>query len=93
MLPASRQSPQGGEHLVYFQGSEPIQIAADAEGRVGLGWFEAGDEAEILVQLPGKDWESHAIRIPTDAGSVTVSARAAADDGEQQPGAAADSPS
>jgi hypothetical protein len=80
VVPASRQSAGGERQLVYFQGSEPIHVAADSAGRVGLECFAPGDEAEILVQLPGRDWEQHQIHIPQDAETVTISARAAADD-------------
>jgi hypothetical protein len=74
VFPAARQSSTGETHLVYFQASKPIQTASDAEGRVGLGCFERGDQAEIYVQLPGQDWQRHAIAIPSDGDILVLSA-------------------
>ncbi len=74
VFPAARHSSGGEEHLVYFQASEPIQIASDLQGRVGLGCFERGDQAEICVRLPGQDWHNHTISIPSEGDFVVVSA-------------------
>ncbi len=93
VVPASRKSPDGESHLVYFQGSEPVQAVADAAGRVHLDCFALGDQAQVLIQLPGKDWEPHEIRIPKDALTITVSARSAAEDEEERASPKADSPS
>ena len=81
VVPASRKTSSGETHLVYFQGSEPVQTASDAQGRVGLSCFERGDQAEIYVRPPGKDWELHAIRIP-DAGNIVVVSAAQIVDGD-----------
>jgi hypothetical protein len=72
VTPHSRRSSSGANHLVYFQSSGPFQASSDAAGRVGMGCFERGDEAEIYVQLPGKDWELHAIEIPHDGDTIIV---------------------
>ena len=63
-----------------FKRLEPIQVVSDAEGRVGLGCFERGDQAEIYLQLPGRKWESHPIRIPNEGDVVEVDAAQAADE-------------
>jgi hypothetical protein len=73
ILPSARQSPDGENHFVYFQGSEPLQVASDAEGRVTLGCFERGDEAEIYLQTPGEDWQRHVVEIPVEGDVVTIS--------------------
>jgi hypothetical protein len=73
--PHSRLSQSGESHLVYFQASGPFQITSDADGRIGMGCFERGDRAEIYVQLPGKDWELHAIEIPHDGDTVVVASQ------------------
>jgi Carboxypeptidase regulatory-like domain len=83
VVPASRRSPDGERHLVYLQGSEPIQAVADAAGRVSLDCFALGDQAEVFIQLPGKEWEPHEIRIPKNAMTITVSAQSTADEDEE----------
>jgi hypothetical protein len=83
--PLSRRSLGGDSHAVYFQASEPVQVFSDAEGRVGLGCFERGDQAEIYLRLPGKDWERHAIRIPSEGDVVVVSATQAVEAGGDPP--------
>ena len=72
VVPSSRQAADGRWHLVCFQGSPPPRARADDEGRVGLKCF-GGDEGEIYVRLPGKDWELHAISIPAEGETVVVS--------------------
>ncbi len=74
VLPASRQSPGGQQHLVYFQGSEPIQTTADPAGCAGLACFRRGDQAEIYIQLPGRDWEHHTVMIPLNSDRIVISA-------------------
>jgi HSP20 family molecular chaperone IbpA len=78
VVPSSRQASGGEAQLIYFQGSESIQEVTDAEGRVDLDCFLPEDKAVVSIQLPGKDWEEHKIRIPKDAKTVTVKAKAAA---------------
>jgi hypothetical protein len=73
VVPAERRSADGKTHLVYFQGSEPLQIAANAVGEARLDCFERGDEAEIYVQPPGKPWLRRTISIPADGDHVVVS--------------------
>jgi hypothetical protein len=75
VVPSSRKSPGGEEQLIYFQGSEPIQAVADEAGRVDLDCFLPGDKAVVSIQLPGKDWEEHKIRIPKEAKTVTVTGK------------------
>ena len=72
VLPSARQSPDGESHLVYFQGSESLQVEADSAGRVRVSCFERGDEAEVYVQIPGQDWQRHVVRIPGDGDVVEV---------------------
>ncbi len=79
VVPTSRQAPPGEPQLIYFQGSESVQEIADDAGRVDLDCFLPGDKAVVYIQLPGKEWEEHNIRIPKDAKTVTVKARVAAD--------------
>jgi hypothetical protein len=93
VVPASRRSPDGERHLVYFEGSEPIQAVADAAGRVNLDCFALGDQAEVLIQLPGKQWEPHEIRIPKNAMTITVSAQSTADEDEDPVSSTAESSS
>ena len=73
VVPASRESPAGASHLVYFQAAEPIRRVADQEGRVPLAWFEPGDRAEVYIQRPGHDWELHAIQVPQHGEVVVIS--------------------
>lgn len=72
VVPASRESPAGASHLVYFQATEPIRRVADKEGRVPLAWFEPGDRAELYIQRPGHDWELHAIEVPQHGEVVVI---------------------
>jgi hypothetical protein len=74
VAPASRRSPAGEIHVVYFQGSEPVHAVSDAQGQVDLSGFARGDQAEIRVQLPGQDWEKYAIEIPGEGDTVVLSA-------------------
>ena len=74
VAPASRQTPEGESHLVYFQGSEPVHVVTDAQGQADLGCFARGDQAEIFLRLPGKDWEQYAIEIPREGDTVIVAA-------------------
>jgi hypothetical protein len=85
MVPHSRQTDDGHNHLVYFQGSEPIHVASDAQGRVGLGCYERGDLAEIYLQLPGEDWQLYTIQIPRDGDVVVVKARQAPNHDDTRP--------
>jgi hypothetical protein len=73
VVPASRESPAGAAHLVYFHSSEPLRRVADARGRVRLAWFEPGDRAEVYVQRPGHDWELHSIQVPQHGEVVVIS--------------------
>lgn len=73
VVPASRESPAGTAHLVYFQSSEPLRRVADAQGRLRLAWFEPGDIAEIYIQRPGHDWELHAIKVPQHGDVIVIS--------------------
>ena len=72
VAPHSRRTRTGERHMIYFQASEPVHTDTDAEGRVGLDCFEQGDEAEIYLRVPGKDWEHRAITIPNDKDVIEV---------------------
>jgi hypothetical protein len=63
VIPSSRKPRQGNQHLVYFQGSQAAQRTTDAQGRVSLDCFLAGDRAEVYVQVPGNDWNSRKFEV------------------------------
>lgn len=69
-----RKTPQGQEHGVYFQASEPIQIETDAHGRVELDCFARGDNAEVYVQVPDDDWKPLSFTIPEQGDEIEVTA-------------------
>jgi len=74
VAPSERKSRQGEDHLIYFQGSEPARRTTDAQGRVRLDCFLAGDQAEIYVQLPGDNWNSRRFEISGDDSVVELAA-------------------
>jgi hypothetical protein len=82
VAPSSRQSPDGTTHLVYLQGSEPVQTASDAAGRVDLGCFQRGDTAKIFLQLPGKNWRKVSIEVPDQGQVIDVSVDPVEGDGD-----------
>ena len=65
VIPSARKPRDGAGHLVYFHGSESVQSATDATGRVTLNCFVAGDQAEIFLQLPGEDWTNREFEVST----------------------------
>jgi hypothetical protein len=69
VVPSSRRTLSGQEHLIYFQGSEPARMACDERGLVTLRCFEPGDQAEVYVQAPGSAWKTCEVKIG-DAGST-----------------------
>ena len=73
VVPTFRRTSGGEEHLVYLQAAEPIRIDSDDSGRVPLGCFQRGDEAEVWIQVPGGEWERRAITVPSDGEAITVS--------------------
>lgn len=73
IAPASRKSPDGQEHLVYFQASAPVHLASDAQGRVALRWFSDGDQAELLLRVRDEDWESRIVDISRRRSVVEIS--------------------
>lgn len=72
VAPSERKSRQGEDHLIYFQGSEPARRTTDAQGRVRLDCFLAGDQAEIYVQLPGDNWNSRRFQVSGDDSVVEL---------------------
>ncbi len=66
VIPSSRKSRDGAGHLVYFHGSDPVQCATDAAGRVSLNCFMPGDQAAIYLQLPGDKWNSREFEVSSD---------------------------
>lgn len=63
VAPASRRTIDGQTHMVYFQGSESIRVTSDAQGRIPIRCFQAGDEAELFVRLPDREWRQQQVRI------------------------------
>ncbi|HWB11107.1 MAG TPA: permease prefix domain 1-containing protein [Pirellulales bacterium] len=72
VMPFQRKTAAGEEHGVYFQAAEPIQAVADAQGQIPAGFFQRGDQAEIYVRLPGKEWEQLSVTIPQEGDSIEV---------------------
>ncbi|MFO0945176.1 MAG: hypothetical protein U1D30_04400 [Planctomycetota bacterium] len=77
VFPSERRSRAGETNLIYFMGSEPIHATTDADGKVPLNFFAAGDQAEVYVQFPGEEWQNRKIEIPTNGNFIRISARAA----------------
>jgi hypothetical protein len=73
VVPAVRRTSGGEEHLVYLQAARPIRAVSNREGRVGLGCFQHGDEAEVWIQVPGEDWERRCMTVPGDGEAITLS--------------------
>src|SRR5262249_52004255 len=73
VVPSSRQSADGQQHLVYFQAAGPAQITSDSAGRVNLGCFERGDRAQVYVQVPGSDWKLHTLDLKDSTSIIEVS--------------------
>lgn len=80
IVPALRRTSGGQEHLVYLQAAEPIRVVSNRQGKVGLGCFQRGDEAEVWIQVPGEDWERRCITVPGDGEAVTLSSEKQADE-------------
>jgi len=58
VIPSARTRPDGKDEFIYFHGSEQVQKATDARGRVNLNYFRTGDQATIYVRRPGDDWQT-----------------------------------
>jgi hypothetical protein len=65
---------------VYFQAAKPIEMLADAEGRVDAAFFRRGDQAQIYIALPGKDWKQYPVAIPENGDTIEITTSEAADD-------------
>jgi len=63
VAPASRRTADGQTHLVYFQGSEAVRVTSDSQGRIPMHCFQPGDEAELFVRLPDREWRQQQVRI------------------------------
>lgn len=72
VIPFSRQTTDGQQHVVYFQAAKPIEVVADEEGRVRVHVFRRGDKAGLYVQLPGKDWEQLPFTVPEAGETVEI---------------------
>lgn len=72
LAPASRKSADGREHLVYLQGSDPIQVSADGAGKAHIGCFARGDQAQLHVQSPGQSWRLCTLTIPDEGEAIVV---------------------
>ena len=79
-----RHSAAGGEHLLYFQGSEPAHREANSKGQVPLHCLERGDTAQIYVRVPNGDWNLHAVDVPHKGDRIEVSATPTEPDVEEQ---------
>jgi len=66
VIPSARTALDGEEHLIYFQAADPVQYTTDAEGRVRMNCFLAGDQARVCLQLPGDDWNSREFEVSSD---------------------------
>jgi hypothetical protein len=75
LVPIGRQTASNESHMIYFQGSEPIQSQTDARGRVDLDCYLAGDRADLLVSLPGHDWSPVTLSIPQQGSTLDVAIR------------------
>lgn len=75
VTPVLRATPNGETHLVYFDSSAPLRIAADGAGRVSTSLFQRGDQADFLVQIPGRDWQDVSVMIPASGDEVVIPAR------------------
>ncbi|MBX3411176.1 MAG: carboxypeptidase regulatory-like domain-containing protein [Pirellulales bacterium] len=73
VAPHSRQPPVGDEQLIYWMAREPVQTLTDVEGRVTLDCFRTDDQAEIFLQIPGRDWEEQAFRVGSAAEIIVTS--------------------
>lgn len=65
-FPHRRTDAEGDDHLVYFQGSDPIVQRSNAEGVVRLPYFQPGDSATVYVRFPDEDWQTRDLVIPSD---------------------------
>ncbi len=74
VTPAARNSRLGENHLIYFQGSEPVHRTTDAEGRVSLNCFLTGDRAEVYLRLPGDGWDSREFDVAEDDSVIELAA-------------------
>jgi hypothetical protein len=74
VIPSSRDSRLGENHLIYFQGSEPAHRTTDAEGRVSLNCFLTGDRAEVYLRLPGDGWDSREFDVADDNSVIEMAA-------------------
>lgn len=72
IIPSSRELPGGGNHAIYFQASQPLLRKSDSTGKVSLSCFSEGDTAEIYVKLPGQDWVSRQVRIPSAGSTIEM---------------------
>lgn len=73
VVPAFRRTSGGTEHLVYLQASKPIRAVSNHDGRVDLGCFQRGDEAEVWIRVPGGEWERRAMTVRGDGQAITLS--------------------
>jgi hypothetical protein len=74
VIPSQRTSKSGENQLIYFQGSDVLELIADKDGQVQLSGFQAGDEARVYVRSPQGEWEEQSFRVPEDGvAAVTMS--------------------
>ncbi len=64
VTPSGRGSKTGEEHLIYFQGSNPIRLTSDVKGEVTLNCFAKGDGARLNLQIPGIKTKGIIFQIP-----------------------------
>lgn len=72
VIPSSRKSTGGDEHLIYFTGAEELAKQADDKGQLELNCFAGGDQAQIYVRPAGGDWQEERIAVPAQGGDVVV---------------------
>ncbi len=62
------------DHLVYFQSADPIIRRSDADGLLQLPFFHPGDRATIYLRVPGSDWETREVVVPTHSRVLVLQA-------------------
>lgn len=80
VVPSVRNSAGGEEHLLYFQGSQPVHVAGNEAGQVPLGCLARGDRADIYVRVPGGDWALYSIEVPPEGDRVELLTSQTAED-------------
>lgn len=73
-FPYKRVGAGAQDHIVYFQSADPIIRRSDADGLVPLPYFHSGERATIYLRVPGADWETREIIVPSEGGVLVLQA-------------------